>query len=69
MLVIYSTAQSIQSAMLSLQSSEWAPLVPNTRKLVLLPPPLLGSGGGGLTRLLERGMGGANSDEGTDTLV
>jgi hypothetical protein len=56
-------AQSRQRARLLLQSSELAPLTP--RRCVL--PPLVPEGGH--TRLRERGLGGPNSDEGTDTLV
>ncbi len=54
--------QSIQSARLSLQSSELAPL---THKRVL--PPLWFPGG--THWLAGEGVGGANSDEGTDNLV
>ncbi len=39
---------------------------PLTRRLVCTPP--FGSGGGGLTRLRERGWGSPNSDEETDTV-
>ncbi len=58
-------AQSKQSAMLSLQSSELASTCPLTRKRVLLPQ----IPGEGAHSLAGEGAGGANSDEGTDTLV
>ncbi len=61
------TAQSRQSARLSLQSSEphGSPR-PLTRKL---PPPPFGSKGGDTLAWGKELVGGANSDEGTDTLV
>jgi hypothetical protein len=61
-------SQRIQSARLSLQSSELAPpALPLTRKRVL-PPPLV-PGGGGTHSLAGEGAGGPNSEEGTDTLL
>jgi hypothetical protein len=57
--------QSIQSARLSLQSSELAPSPPDPQASVVLSP--CGSGGG-THSLVGEGAGGANSDEGTDTM-
>ncbi len=62
-------SQNIQTARLALQSSELAPTAPHPQASAC--PTHFGSGGGH-TRLRERGRGepmGANSDEGTDTLV
>jgi hypothetical protein len=58
-------AQSIQSVKLSLQSSELAPPAPSFASECC--PPLGFKVGG--TLACRIGGGGANSDEGTDTLV
>jgi hypothetical protein len=60
--------QSRQSAELFLQSSELGLPHPLSRRRVC-PPPTLWSGGGGHTRLRERGWGSPNSDKGTYTVV
>ncbi len=62
-----SVAQSIQSARLYVHSSELGPTTPLTRKGVLILP-LLGRRGE-THSLAGEGIGGPNSDEGTDTLV
>ncbi len=59
------TPQSRQSAKRLLQSSEMGLPHPFSRR----PPPTLWSGGGGHTRLRERGWESPNADEGTDTVV
>jgi hypothetical protein len=60
-------AQSIQSARLSLQSSELTTPTPSPASECC--PPTFGSGGRGAHSLAGEGAGGANSDEGIDTLV
>jgi hypothetical protein len=57
--------QSIQSARLSLQSSELDPPPPHPLASVVLPP----IGSGGTHSLAGEGAWGANSDEGADILV
>jgi hypothetical protein len=64
--MVVTSAQSIQSVRLSLQSSELAPLRPLTSKQVLPSPPLVP---GGTHSLSGKGAEGANADDGTDTLV
>ncbi len=59
-------AQSIQSARLSIQSSELAPHSHSPASQCL--PPLLVPFGRGTHSLAGEGAGGANSGEGTDTL-
>ncbi len=56
----------LQSARLSIQSSELGPPNPLTHWRVLLPSPLLWAQGGSFSLV---GEGGPNSDEGTATLV
>ncbi len=61
-------AQSRQSARLSFQSSESAPPRPLTPSKCFPPlPPWFH--GGGTHSLAGKGTGGANSDEGIDTLA
>jgi hypothetical protein len=60
-------AQSRQSARLFLQLSELGFSHPLTAGVCAPPPPLVP--GEGHTRLREEGVGGPNSDEGTDTVV
>jgi hypothetical protein len=55
-----------ESARLSLQSSELAPPAPSPAGEGSHPP---GSRGGGTHSLAGEGEGGADLDEGTDTLV
>jgi hypothetical protein len=64
-------SQSIcrQNDKLFLQSSELRFPHPLTRRRVCTPPPPCFRGGGGYTSFRERGWGGPNSDEGTDTVV
>ncbi len=57
-------AQSVKSARLSLQSSEMG-LTPPPSECAPPPPPMFP---GGTHSLAGEGAGGANSDEGTDTL-
>jgi hypothetical protein len=61
---VWCTDPEIQSARLSLQTSELAPTSPATE---CCPP--LGSRGGGTHLLAGEGAGKASWDEGTDTLL
>ncbi len=61
-----SGAQSIQSARLSLQSSELTPPAPSLASECYPPPPF--DPKGDTLAIGKEGLGGANSDEGTDTL-
>jgi hypothetical protein len=64
-----SKPQIMQSARFSFRSSELGPPTPlPARECCSSPPPPLGQGARH-TRLLGRGAGGPNSDEGTVTLV
>jgi hypothetical protein len=56
-----------QSARLSLQSSELGPTPPPPHPQASVSPPLVP--GGGTHSLAGEGVGGPNSDEGTDTVV
>ncbi len=59
--------QSRQSAKLFLHASELG--LPNPLAAGECAPHPLGRGGGGHTRLRERGLGSPNSDEGTYNVV
>jgi hypothetical protein len=63
-------SRSIQSARLSLQSSELSPTRPLTRKRVLLHPPLVPGGGGDTLAGGSRGLGSqfGRWDRHSDTL-
>jgi hypothetical protein len=69
--IMFNHPQSIQSARLSLRSSELALPAPSSagELLGVAPPPPLAPRGEGTHSLEGEGVGGANSDEKTDTLV
>jgi hypothetical protein len=58
----------IQEPIPSYQSSDWLPPPHHLIASIAPPPPPFGSRGGEHSLAVE-GAGGANSDEGTDTLV
>jgi hypothetical protein len=52
-----------------IQSANLSPAVPNPHPKESVAPLLVYGGGGGVTLAGGRGVGGSNSDDGTDTLV